>query len=105
MAGLFYRLFQMPGMGHCARAYDLNWIKTLENWVEKSDTPEKVIGKRLPPPRFPPAPPTTSSHDLGARPICAYPDVTHYTRKGSADDPANFSCVPHKRGARPADRQ
>ena len=30
----FHRLFLIPGMGHCAGAYNLDWITALEQWRE-----------------------------------------------------------------------
>jgi feruloyl esterase len=102
----FYRLFLVPGMGHCGGAYGVDWITPLEQWVEAGRAPEALMGKRLPPLRFgPPAPgPAPAAADLGSRPICAYPQEAVYKGSGAAGDPSSFICRPGPRGARPADR-
>jgi feruloyl esterase len=110
----FYRLFLVPGMGHCMGAYSVDWIDALDQWVEHGQAPAQVIGHRLPPQAAPPGPPpanggpppgpppatvpaTTSS---AARPICAYPDLAHYKGSGAADAADSFSCKPAPRGVR-----
>jgi feruloyl esterase len=98
----FYRLFMVPGMGHCSGAYGVDWIGELERWVEGGETPDTVLGQRLPAAAFgaPPAP----AQDLGARPICAYPNVAVYSGSGSDSDPASFTCQVAERGARQSHR-
>ncbi len=102
----FYRLFLVPGMGHCGGAYGVDWITPLEQWVEHGMAPEQLVGKRLPPARFgPPAPgPVAPPTDLGSRPICAYPSQAAYKGAGEAGDPSAFACRAGARGARAADR-
>jgi feruloyl esterase len=100
----FYRLFLIPGMGHCAGAYGVDWITPLENWVERGLAPDDVMGKRLPPTRFGSLAPAAGVADLGSRPICAYPDEAMYKGSGAASDPSSFACRLGPRGARPADR-
>ena len=104
----FYRLFLVPGMGHCGGAYDVDWITPLEQWVEGGHAPDELMAKRLPPARFGPPGPgpavTVAAADLGARPICAYPNEGVYKGVGAAGDPAAFACRIAPRGARPADR-
>lgn len=102
----FYRLFMVPAMGHCGGAYGIDWIGALEGWVEQGRAPDQLLGKRLAPMTFgpPPAGPPASPPDLGARPICAYPNVATYKGSGSDKDPATFVCRAGQRGARPGDR-
>jgi feruloyl esterase len=104
----FYRLFLVPGMGHCGGAYSVDWITALEQWVEAGKAPDEVSGKRLAPARFgPPAPapgPAAPATDLGSRPICAYPRIAVYKGSGAEGDPASFACKAGSRGARPEDR-
>ncbi len=77
-----YRLFMVPGMGHCAGGagatdtFDKRTI--LEQWVEQKKAPEKII----------------ASTPMGnkTRPLCPYPQVAVYSGSGSTDDAANFSC-------------
>jgi len=43
----FFRLFMVPGMRHCSGgegAYGIDYIAALEDWVEKRQPPEKLIG-------------------------------------------------------------
>ena len=43
----FARLFTIPGMDHCAGgkgAYAINYMKALEDWVERGQTPEALRG-------------------------------------------------------------
>jgi feruloyl esterase len=95
----FHRLFLVPGMGHCAGAYAIDWIGELEAWVEGGVAPATVSGRRLPPgPAF--GPPPANAPDLGSRPICAYPDIAVYDGSGSDSDPASFTCQAAERGAR-----
>ena len=102
----FYRLFLVPGMGHCGGAYGVDWITPLEQWVEGGMAPDELMGKRLQPARFgPPGPvPAPPAADLGSRPICAYPKQAVYKGPGAASDPAAFACRMGPRGPRPADR-
>ncbi len=103
----FYRLFLVPGMGHCGGAYGVDWITALEQWVEGGHEPDQLPAKRLPPARFgPPAPSPTAlaAADLGSRPICAYPRQAVYKGAGAEGDPASFACRMGPRGARPEDR-
>ena len=45
----FYRLFPVPAMGHCGGAYSVDWISTLEQWVEAARAPDVVLAQHLPP--------------------------------------------------------
>ena len=92
----FYRLFLVPGMGHCMGAYDVDWI---EAWINGSSTastgPVIVIDCRRQPVRLPQTvgrPPRGSGatkHRIP--PICAYPDMARYDGAGSADAAGSFS--------------
>ncbi len=102
----FYRLFLVPGMGHCGGAYQLDWITALEQWVEGGMAPDQILAKRLPPASFgPPAPAAAlPPADLGARPVCAYPMQAAYRGDGAAGDRASFACRVGPRGPRAEDR-
>ena len=106
----FYRLFLVPGMGHCMGAYDVDWIEALDQWVEHGKAPARVIGHRLPPPAGPPpangGPPPPAvpvPQSTASRPICAYPDMARYDGAGSADAAGSFSCKVAPRGVRDGD--
>lgn len=95
----FYRLFMVPGMGHCsggigprnfgqgspvAADAEHDVLTALETWVEKGTAPERLIGTGVTGTQ--PAQPLT-------RPICVYPQVMRYNGSGDANAAANFSCV------------
>ena len=80
-----YRLFMVPGMGHCTGGEgpnEFDKIGTLEAWVEQGKAPNQI----------------TATHRSGGqadrtRPLCAYPQVARYKGTGSIDEAANFNCV------------
>jgi feruloyl esterase len=96
----FYRLFMVPGMGHCRGGIGPNSfgnggnrlsedperdvISALELWVEKGVAPERFIG-------------TGHAVDdpgkLLTRPICPFPLVARYSGSGDPLQAANFSCA------------
>jgi hypothetical protein len=46
----FFRLFLVPGMGHCtggAGAYAIDYLSYLETWVEKGKAPDAMIGAHV----------------------------------------------------------
>jgi hypothetical protein len=69
----FYRLFRVPGAGHCGVP---NALSTLVNWVENGVAPEQII----------------QQSGMRTRPMCPYPQKAIYKGSGSTDDAANFSC-------------
>ena len=98
--GDFYRLFLVPGMGHCSggigpssfgngflspRAdaeHDL--LSALEAWVEQNTSPQKLIGTG------------TAVSDPTAtltRPLCPYPQTARYLGSGNSNDAASFECA------------
>jgi feruloyl esterase len=99
----FYRLFMVPGMGHCqggagpnrfgngaavspatANDPERDVFAALERWVEKGTAPDHFIGQGV------------SAEDRTktlTRPICQYPNVARYKGTGDLNDAANFSCV------------
>ncbi|MBW8859574.1 MAG: tannase/feruloyl esterase family alpha/beta hydrolase, partial [Caulobacter sp.] len=89
----FSRLFMVPGMSHCFSgpgpdSFDM--VATLDSWVEAGKAPDVVIAAK-----------TDndyagllgmSAKTLRTRPLCAYPKVAQWDRKGSTDEAASFSC-------------
>ena len=69
----FYRLFRVPGAGHCGVP---NALSTLVNWVENGVAPESILQQT----------------GTRSRPLCPYPQKAIYNGSGSTDDAANFSC-------------
>jgi hypothetical protein len=95
----FYRLFMVPGMGHCSGGAGPNIfgnrtgapadaehdvVEALDRWVEKGTAPEKIIGTGV------------SALDKTkpmTRPLCVYPAVAKYDGKGDPNSAASFSCA------------
>ena len=96
----FYRLFMVPGMGHCAGGIGPNRFgnagsgsstdpehdvfTALQRWVEQGAAPEYVIGTGSA---------VGDSSTRMTRPLCAYPNVAQYKGSGDTNDAANFACV------------
>jgi len=77
----FFRLFMVPGMGHCSGGpgtTNFDMLPSLEQWVEKKVPPARVVASR-----------STER----TRPLCPYPSVAQWKGAGSTDDAANFTCA------------
>jgi feruloyl esterase len=80
-----YRLFMVPGMGHCSGGEgpsDFDKIGALEAWVELGKAPDRIIATH-----------STGGTPDRTRPLCPYPQVARYKGAGSIDDAANFVCA------------
>ena len=96
----FYRLFLVPGMGHCSGGIGPNsfgngflsartdaehdLLSALEVWVEHDTAPEKLIGTG------------TAVNDPTAtltRPLCPYPQTARHLGSGDPNDADNFECA------------
>jgi feruloyl esterase len=103
----FYRLFMVPGMGHCSGgagpvsfgnvALDDNplpqdaqhdIVMALDKWVTEGVTPERLIGTG----KIGTGPEDQSKGTKLTRPLCPYPQVAKYKGTGSTFDAANFVC-------------
>jgi hypothetical protein len=71
----FYRLFRVPGAGHCGVP---NGFPALVDWVENGVAPKQII--------------QSSQGGARTRPMCPYPQKAIYKGSGSTDDAANFIC-------------
>jgi hypothetical protein len=81
----FFRLFMVPGMGHCGGgvATDrFDAVTALVDWVEKGKAPEAIRAARV-----------VNNQEVRSRPLCAYPNIARYTGQGSIDAAASFRCV------------
>jgi feruloyl esterase len=79
----FYRLFLVPGMGHCAGGPgpgSVDWLTPLEKWVEQGIAPDVIIGSHV----------THGVVDL-TRPLCPYPQEAVY-KQGDIHVASSFSC-------------
>jgi hypothetical protein len=84
----FYRLFMVPGMGHCAGGPGPNMFDMLppiEDWVEKGMAPARIVATKY-------ADDKPDHVKLRTRPLCPYPTVARYGGSGGTDDAANFTC-------------
>jgi feruloyl esterase len=79
-----YRLFMVPGMGHCSGSdgtdhFDM--LTAMEQWVENGKAPDQIIASRV----------KDGAIDR-TRPLCPYPQVAVYKGSGSTDEAVNFVC-------------
>ena len=100
----FYRLFMVPGMGHCSSGIGPNHfgndgytagglrgdperdvLAALEQWVEKGKAPERLIGTGTA---------VDEPSKMLTRPLCPYPLVVRYNGTGDPNQAASFSCAP-----------
>jgi Tannase and feruloyl esterase len=101
MTQQFYRLFMVPGMGHCfggegpssfgqngQRATQADpehdTLLALERWVEGGVAPEHFVASRLN---------TKTGESDMTRPICAYPRKPVWNGSGSVSEASNFKCI------------
>jgi feruloyl esterase len=80
----FYRLFLVPGMGHCQGGPgcgNVEWLTPVVEWVEKGIAPAVLIGAHV-----------ERGQTTRTRPICAYPHEARYKGAGSIDAAENFTC-------------
>lgn len=95
----FYRLFMVPGMGHCAGGAgpnsfgqnapavkgnpEVDVLSALETWVDTGAAPEKFIGSRMDQ--------KTRTVDM-TRPVCPYPQTPVWNGSGNPDEASSFTC-------------
>jgi feruloyl esterase len=92
----FYRLFMIPGMGHCGGgegAWTIDYLSYLESWVEQGKAPERLVGWHMKQPhnpqRFPPPP-----HEVSfSRPVYPYPSWARYEGSGDPNAATSFRAV------------
>jgi len=81
----WYRLFLMPGVGHCSGGTGSSAVDpflAVVKWAEQGIAPDVLL----------------SQGGVGApvsrtRPLCPYPQTASYKGSGSTDDAANFTCT------------
>ncbi len=79
-----YRLFMVPGMGHCGGgegADTFDKMGTLEQWVKSGKPPDKIVASRA-----------QAGKVVRTHPLCPYPQMAVYNGTGSTDDAASFTC-------------
>ena len=80
-----YRLFMIPGMGHCSGGdgpTSFDPIPAIEQWVERGAAPDRIVASRR-----------VDGKVDRTRPLCPYPQVAKYKGTGSTDDATNFVCT------------
>jgi len=94
----FFRLYMVPGMGHCSggpgpanfgnqggqspivdASHDI--LSALDAWVMLGTVPDSIIASKV-----------TAGATVRTRPICSFPKKETYKGSGSTDDAANFTC-------------
>jgi feruloyl esterase len=87
--GDFWRMFFVPGMGHCSGGPGTDTfdpMPPLVDWVENNNAPTRIKAAHR-----------TNGVVDKTRPLCVYPSVAIYKGSGDTNDAASFSC-----GAQPA---
>jgi feruloyl esterase len=96
----FYRLFMVPGMGHCGGGpgpnqfgqtggdgdADHDVVVALERWVEKGLAPERIVATKY----------VENDRAKGiamTRPLCVFPKAAKYVGTGDTNDASNFICA------------
>jgi feruloyl esterase len=80
----WYRLFMVPGMGHCQGGpgpNQFNLMGAMERWKESNTAPDEITASHV----------ANNRVDM-TRPLCPYPQVATYKGVGSTNDAVNFSC-------------
>ena len=84
----FFRLFMVPGMGHCRGGPGpdrFDALTALERWVEQDVPPEQMVAAKL-----------EEGEVMRTRPLCPYPQVAQWDGIGSTNDAASFECAAAK---------
>jgi Tannase and feruloyl esterase len=82
----FYRIFFVPGMGHCGAGatgpdkFDV--VAALENWVEKNVAPARIEATQV-----------EDGKVTRSWPLCKYPEVAQYDGAGSTNEAGRFTCA------------
>ena len=81
----FFRLFMVPGLGHCRGGPGYNYLdplSALETWVETDIPPQQILGSRV-----------ENGTTVRTRPLCPYPEVAKWNETGNPNDAGSFTCV------------
>jgi cytosine/adenosine deaminase-related metal-dependent hydrolase len=95
----FYRLFLMPMQQH-GDSYRTDWIRVLDEWVQRDRIPDQVLATHIPPPNANLQPPggLVFEPPFGVHTVCAYPYVARL-QNGTGETPVDYICLPGPRGA------
>jgi len=81
----FFRLFMVPGMGHCRGGPGpdrFDALAALEKWVEEGIAPQRIVASHR-----------SEGVVDRTRPLCPYPEIARWDGVGSTDEAASFECV------------
>jgi feruloyl esterase len=81
----FYRLFMMPGMGHCRGGpgpSDFDKMGVIVKWVESGQAPDSIVATH-----------STQGKVDRSRPLCPYGQVAKWRGSGSTDQAESFVCA------------
>ena len=81
----YFRLFMIPGMGHCSGGPGYNRVDplpALERWVEEGIAPDTLLATRV-----------EEDEVTRRRPICPYPDASTWDGAGDPDEAGSFACT------------
>lgn len=81
----FYRLFMVPGMGHCQGGPgtdQFDKVGAIRAWVEQGKAPDMILAEHK-----------TNGQTDRSRPLCPHPQVAKYKGSGSTDEATNFTCA------------
>jgi hypothetical protein len=81
-----YRLFMVPGMGHCSGgvgADQFDPATKIIDWVEAASEPQRIFSRHID---------ATTGKIAFTRPLCMYPLISRYVR-GNPLDSTSFACV------------
>jgi feruloyl esterase len=80
-----YRLFLVPGMGHCGGGdgtSQFDMLPVIDDWVDHGKAPTRISAARV-----------RDGKVERTRPLCPYPQQAVYRGSGSTDEAANFTCA------------
>ncbi|MXW17447.1 MAG: tannase/feruloyl esterase family alpha/beta hydrolase [Gemmatimonadetes bacterium] len=80
----YLRMFMLPGVQHCGGGpgpAEVDWITTIQKWVEEGEAPEWLIATK-----------TNRGEVEMQRPICAWPAEAVYKGSGDPMREENFEC-------------
>ena len=82
----FVRLFMLPAVGHCGGGSgpsQVEWLETIQKWVEDDEAPDQVLATRRSP----------DGEVEISRPLCAFPARAVYDGSGDPRREDSFSCA------------
>jgi hypothetical protein len=88
-----YRLFLMPAV-HDGDSYRVHWLTVLDEWVQRDNSPDRVLAEHLPPPalKLSPPPGLVFEPQFGVHTVCAYPKEAR-VQNGRGETPVDYVCV------------